>query len=137
MKKISYEDVYSEVYGSDFLSDVRNRACELAMEEEDMYTKLTVEKPLESSILNAEFVDKNKEQLIDYVIRRITAIELLMRKKHHIDPDDMVSGGARDMIYDMLLEIERVHPCIVEYIGEEAFEIISAAQELFIKKLWI
>lgn len=137
MKKLSYEEVYAEVHGSDLMTDIRDLVHNLLKEEEDMHTKLTIEKPLESSIMGAEFVEYNKEKLINYVIDRVHTIAVLMDKKLHLDKNNEVAMGARDIIFDTLKEIERVHPCIVEYIGEDALGIIERGQELFIKKLWI
>jgi hypothetical protein len=137
MKRLSYQEIYAEVHGKDFMTEVRNHVIQLLNEEPEMSSKFTIEKPLEPSILDAEFVDREKEQLAQYVLDRVSAIERIMDENIHNHYDYRVKEGARGLIYDCLKEIERVHPCIVDELDPSASNVICNAQNLFMKRLWV
>ena len=133
----SYEEIYAEIYGSDFIVDVKNKAQQLLQEEEDMNTPLLMEKPLDHSIITAEFVEYNRPELVTYVLERVATIQDLLKRNLHTLSSDPTTSITRKFIYCLLKQIEAVHPYVVDEIDEQSLDIIGRAQELFIKRMHV
>ncbi len=100
-------------------------------------TSLTTPKKLSPTILTHEFLAENRNLLMDYIMDRAHTIDVIMSEGFISDIDPLVSQGARDIIRDALQEIEMIYPCVINEVDSSVRDIITHAQEIFTKRLWI
>jgi hypothetical protein len=129
MKKLSYEELYAELHGSDYKADLRDHV-EQSLAVPVSGQSVIIAKVLDIEPVTQDFVDNNFDQVCKYVETRVSTIDTMMELCCDDSSDFLVIAGCLGTIEVCLQEIAVFNAFLPQLLKNSEIAILHRAQHI-------